>query len=156
MQTASLAARVTKQFSPLGEVVSRVAAAPGGQCLLHKRSARGALSTVCRNARVPNQPRSFTCPDLTHVQRKRENACRATRYWIYLVQHAQAEGTSQLKHTTWSTGLSFSADGSGVVAQAGNVATRLLADRVGLTDALSTAMSRRGFSPTHDRGRVLT
>ena len=80
MQTASLAAGVTKQFSPLGEVVSRVAAAPGGkspttpsirtapsraarraeaspdlvsptrptdtaQCLLHKTSARGALST---------------------------------------------------------------------------------------------------------------
>jgi hypothetical protein len=51
--------------------------------------------------------------------------------------------------------LSFSADGSGVVAQAGNVATRLLADRVGLTDALSGALARRGFTPTHDRGRVI-
>ena len=60
-----------------------------------------------------------------------------------------------MKHTSWSTGLSFSADGSGVVAQAGNVATRLLADRVGLTDALSGALARRGFTPTHDRGRVL-
>jgi len=56
---------------------------------------------------------------------------------------------------SWSTGLSFSADGTGVVAQAGNVATRLLADQVGLTGALSAAMSRRGFTPTHDRGRVL-
>jgi len=60
-----------------------------------------------------------------------------------------------VKHTTWSTGLSFSADGAGVVAHAGNVATRLLADQVGLTGALSGAMSRRGFTPTHDRGRVL-
>jgi len=56
---------------------------------------------------------------------------------------------------SWSTGLSFSADGTGVVAQAGNVATRLLADQVGLTGALSTAMTRRGFAPTHARGRVL-
>ncbi len=48
-----------------------------------------------------------------------------------------------------------SADGTGVVAHAGNVATRLLADQVGLTGALSTAMARRGFTPTHDRGRVL-
>jgi len=60
-----------------------------------------------------------------------------------------------VKHTSWSTGLSFSADGSGVVAHAGNVATRLLADQVGLTGALSAAMSRRGFTPKHDRGRVL-
>jgi hypothetical protein len=48
-----------------------------------------------------------------------------------------------------------SADGAGVVAHAGNVATRLLADQVGLTGALSGAMARRGFTPTHDRGRVL-
>jgi len=61
----------------------------------------------------------------------------------------------QVKHTSWSTGLSFSADGSGVVAHAGNVATRLLADQVGLTGVLSAAMSRRGFTPTHDQGRVL-
>ena len=41
------------------------------------------------------------------------------------------------------------------MAHAGNVATRLLADQVGLTGALSGAMTRRGFTPTHDRGRVL-
>jgi hypothetical protein len=51
--------------------------------------------------------------------------------------------------------LSFCDDGGGVVAHAGNVATRLLADRVGLTDALSGALARRGFTPRHDRGRVL-
>ena len=32
---------------------------------------------------------------------------------------------------------------------------RLLADRVGLTDALSGALRRSGFVPGHDRGRVL-
>ncbi len=48
-----------------------------------------------------------------------------------------------------------SADATGVVAHAGNVATRMLSDQVGLTGALSSAMARRGFSPTHDRGQVL-
>ena len=32
---------------------------------------------------------------------------------------------------------------------------RLVADRVGLTSALSTALARPGFWPVHDRGRVL-
>jgi len=41
------------------------------------------------------------------------------------------------------------------VAHAGGVAVRLLADRVGLTDRLSTALSRRVFRPVHDRGQVL-
>jgi len=52
--------------------------------------------------------------------------------------------------------LSVSADGVGVVAHAGSVATRLLADRTGLTGELSKAMVRRNFNPGHDRGRVLT
>ena len=63
-------------------------------------------------------------------------------------------GGSRLRR--WSSGLVVSADGAGVVAHAGNVATRLLADQVGLTGALSGAMARRGFTPGHDRGRVLT
>jgi hypothetical protein len=42
-----------------------------------------------------------------------------------------------------------------VVALAGSGAVRLLADRVGLTEALSMALTRRSFSPVHDRGRVL-
>lgn len=50
----------------------------------------------------------------------------------------------------------MSADGVGVVAHAGSVALRLLADRTGLTAELSKAMTRRGFTPVHDRGRVLT
>jgi hypothetical protein len=43
----------------------------------------------------------------------------------------------------------------GVVAHAGSVALRLLADRTGLTGELSKAMARSSFLPVHDRGRVL-
>ncbi len=50
----------------------------------------------------------------------------------------------------------MTSDGVGVVAHAGSVATRLLADRTGLTAELSKAMVRRNFTPLHDRGRVLT
>ncbi|WP_205744792.1 IS1380 family transposase [Yimella sp. RIT 621] len=66
-----------------------------------------------------------------------------------------SEGTSQVKRNAWSAGLSVTGDGVGVVAHAGSVGLRLLADRVGLTGELSTAMSRGGFTPGHDRGRVL-
>ncbi len=41
------------------------------------------------------------------------------------------------------------------MAHAGSVATRMLADRTGLTHELSKALKRRSFSPVHDRGRVL-
>ena len=51
--------------------------------------------------------------------------------------------------------MSVTADGVGVLAHAGSVATRLLADRTGLTGELSKAMARRNFVPGHDRGRVL-
>jgi len=50
--------------------------------------------------------------------------------------------------------LSVTADGSGVVLLAGAVAARLLAEWVGLTEALSTALARRSFTPRHDRGQV--
>ena len=59
-----------------------------------------------------------------------------------------------MKGTSWSQGLSVTADGDGVVPLAGLVAVRLLADRVGLTQGLSAALARRGFIPGHDRGRV--
>ncbi|WP_353358113.1 transposase, partial [Intrasporangium sp. DVR] len=42
-----------------------------------------------------------------------------------------------------------------MVAHAGSVGLRLLADRTGLTTELSKAMARRSFVPVHDRGRVL-
>jgi len=71
------------------------------------------------------------------------------------VQRSRWEGTSQVKHMTWSSGLRVTADGAGVVAHAGSVATRLLADRLGLTGELSKALTKPSFSPRHDRGRVL-
>ncbi|AWH94673.1 IS1380 family transposase [Dietzia psychralcaliphila] len=61
-----------------------------------------------------------------------------------------------MKRTSWSSGLSVTADGVGVISHAGALAPRLLADRVGLTAELSGAMARRRFNPVHDRGRVLT
>lgn len=60
-----------------------------------------------------------------------------------------------MKHTTWASGLSVTADGTGVIGHAGSVATRLLADRVGLTAELSKATARASFRPVHDRGQVL-
>ncbi len=60
-----------------------------------------------------------------------------------------------MKSTSWSKGLSVTGDGTGVVAHAGGVAVRMLADRTGLTGALSVATARRGFIAGHDRGRVL-
>lgn len=60
-----------------------------------------------------------------------------------------------MKRTSWSSGLSVTADGVGLVAHTGSIATRLLAERVGLSAALSTAMARRNFIPVHDRGQVL-
>lgn len=54
-----------------------------------------------------------------------------------------------MRRNAWSRGLSVTADGTGVVA------LRLLADKVGLTGALFTALTRRGFVPVHDRGYVL-
>jgi Transposase DDE domain group 1 len=59
-----------------------------------------------------------------------------------------------VKGTSWSQGLSVTADGDGVVPLAGAVSVRLLAERVGLTQSLSAALSRRSFSPVHDRGQV--
>lgn len=55
----------------------------------------------------------------------------------------------------WSAGLRFTANGHGVLAHAGAAAPRLLADRIGLTDALSAAMGGNKNGRGHDRGRVL-
>jgi hypothetical protein len=67
----------------------------------------------------------------------------------------QGEEHFQAKPTGWSRGFSVSADGTGVVPLAGAAAGRLLADRVGLTAALSQALARRRFVPAHDLGQVL-
>lgn len=60
-----------------------------------------------------------------------------------------------MKRTLWSRGLCVTADGVGVIAHTGSIATRLLADRTGLTAQLSKAMTQCGFTPVHDRGQVL-
>ena len=57
--------------------------------------------------------------------------------------------------TAWSRDLTVEVGGHGVVSHTGSAALRLLADQTGLTGALSTALRRRGFTPVHDRGRVL-
>jgi hypothetical protein len=67
---------------------------------------------------------------------------------------AKVGSTFQVKGTSWSQGLSVTADGEGLVPLAGAVAVRLLADRVGLTAGLSAALARRGFAPGHVRGQV--
>jgi hypothetical protein len=56
----------------------------------------------------------------------------------------------------WSKDLVVEVAGHGVVSHAGSAVLRLLADGTGLTGALSRALRRRGFTPVHDRGRVLT
>jgi hypothetical protein len=57
--------------------------------------------------------------------------------------------------TGWSTDLRVSTDGDGVVSMVGVAALRMLADRTGLTQAISAILARPGFRPVHDRGRVL-
>jgi hypothetical protein len=67
----------------------------------------------------------------------------------------KARSTFEVNLTGWSQGLSVTADGTGVAPLAGAAAVRLLADRVGLTEAMAQALARRRFVPVHDRGRVL-
>ncbi|MBV9026839.1 MAG: IS1380 family transposase [Streptomycetaceae bacterium] len=59
------------------------------------------------------------------------------------------------KLTEWAEGLSLSTGGRKLVGKAGIVPVRRLADKVGLTDALSGALVRQDFHPVHDRGGVL-
>lgn len=55
----------------------------------------------------------------------------------------------------WSRGLRVEVGGRGMIAQAGVILPRLLADRIGLTAGLRAVMARRGFTPGRDRGRLL-
>ena len=57
--------------------------------------------------------------------------------------------------TSWSRDLAVEIGGRDVINHAGAAALRLLADRTGLTGGLSRVLTRRGFVPVHDRGRVL-
>lgn len=60
-----------------------------------------------------------------------------------------------MQFTAWSKDLRVTADGTGVVSHVGAVLLRMLADRAGLTGALSCGLARTGWWPVHDRGRVL-
>jgi hypothetical protein len=51
--------------------------------------------------------------------------------------------------------LELIGDDERLVAHAGVVPLRLLAERTGLRAGLSAAMRRRGFDPVYDRGQVL-
>lgn len=62
---------------------------------------------------------------------------------------------SRRQRRQWSTGLTVTGNGTGVIAHAGAGAVRLLADRVGLTDTLSMAMGGARNGRGYDRGRVL-
>ncbi|WP_131746578.1 IS1380 family transposase [Frankia sp. Cppng1_Ct_nod] len=58
--------------------------------------------------------------------------------------------------TGWSRGLAVEVGGRDVVSHVGTAAVRLLADRVGVTGALSKALAGTRQFPLHDRGRVFT
>src|SRR5262249_20324523 len=67
-----------------------------------------------------------------------------------------SRGTFRVNDPTgWSKALTITADGDTVISHAGAAALRLTADRTGLTTALSRALHREGFTPGHDRGRVV-
>lgn len=56
---------------------------------------------------------------------------------------------------TWADGLEWVGDDERLVAHAGLLPLRLLAQRTGLTGKLSAAVARRGFDPVYDRGQLL-
>ena len=64
-------------------------------------------------------------------------------------------GTFHVQGSEWARGLAMSGDGKGQIGHVGGVHLRLLAERTGLTGALSAALARRGSVPLHDRGQVL-
>ena len=55
-----------------------------------------------------------------------------------------------MKHTTWSSRLVASADGTGVVAHPGSVAVRLLADRSGLANEVVGNLDIQRATATRD------
>ena len=60
-----------------------------------------------------------------------------------------------MQRTSWAAGLELVGDDERCVALAGLLPLRLLAERAGLTAAISTAMRRPGYDPDYDRGQVL-
>jgi hypothetical protein len=70
-------------------------------------------------------------------------------------QNTQHREHFQVHDNAWSADLTVEVAGHGVVSHSGSSVLRLIADNTGLTDGLSRALARRGFTPVHDRGRVL-
>jgi hypothetical protein len=60
-----------------------------------------------------------------------------------------------VQRTSWAAGLELVGDDERCVALAGLLLLRLLAERAGLTAAVSAAMRRPGYDPDYDRGQVL-
>ena len=60
-----------------------------------------------------------------------------------------------MQGTSWAAGLELVGDDERLVAHAGLLPVRLLAERTGLRAGLSAAMRRRGSSPLYDRGQLL-
>lgn len=60
-----------------------------------------------------------------------------------------------MQNTCWADGLELAGDDERLVAHAGALPLRLLAERTGLRAGLSAAMTRRGFTPGYDRGQIL-
>ncbi len=59
------------------------------------------------------------------------------------------------QRTGWARDLRVRVAGKGVVSHVGSALLRRLGDQVGLTAALSRALTVRGFTPGIDRGRLL-
>ena len=60
-----------------------------------------------------------------------------------------------MQHSSWADRLELVGDDDRLVGSAGALPLRLLAERTGLRAGLSTAMTRRGFTPVYDRGQLL-
>src|SRR4051794_16412116 len=56
---------------------------------------------------------------------------------------------------SWADRLELVGDDERLVGFAGALPVRLLAERLGLRAALTTAMRRTGFAPVYDRGQLL-
>jgi hypothetical protein len=57
--------------------------------------------------------------------------------------------------TSWARGLELIGDDERLVAHAGVLPPRLLAEQLGLTRGLSAGMRRRDFEPVYDRGQIV-
>ena len=60
-----------------------------------------------------------------------------------------------MQDSSWADRLGLVGDDDRLVGSAGALPLRLLAERSGLRAGLSTAMTRRGFTPLYDRGQLL-